>query len=294
MSEFTFIELISKVLLKSPDFLRSTLKILRGLSWRLLNRRVPINQDKFTALIIGNGPSASIYLQTIEPVEDVDVWCVNGFALSEEFKSIRPSNYVFADPAYWEDANHSDLDEYVQRVFVRINSETYWPMTIHLPFIARKKNRLSEISNHHIKIRYFNNSHIEGCGVSFRNWMYRNELAMPVPQNVLIPTIFLAILLRYQRIDIIGADHSWHRDIRVINSQLMLIDRHFYGEDELIKPFQKADGTIWRIAEIFSIWALVHRQYNLLNIFAESLNIKIVNRTPDSFIDAFESQPYRF
>ena len=74
----------------------------------------------------------------------------------------------------------------------------------------------------------------------------------------------------------------------------MLIDRHFYGEDELIKPFQKADGTIWRIAEIFSIWALVHRQYNLLNIFAESLNIKIVNRTPDSFIDAFESQPYRF
>lgn len=262
-----------------------------GVLRRMGLRGTKISCQRAYALIIGNGPSAMRDLQALGPRMDYDLWCVNGFALSEQYESLQPSHYVLADPAYWQSGNYQDLNDYIGKLLARIQANTSWPMTLHLPLAARGQLRLRAIVNPLIQFRYFNNTSFTGSWAALRNWVYARELAMPAPQNVLIPSIYLATLAGYSRIEILGADHSWHQDIQVINSTLMLIERHFYDATTTSKPFYKADGTVWLIADIFAAWSLVHRQYYLLNAFSQYERVRIVNRTTGSFIDAFAAEP---
>ena len=269
------------------------IKVAIGMLRRFRMRQEKIRPDKGCALVIGNGPSAADDLLALGSLAGYDIWSVNGFALSDQFVALKPSNYVLADPAYWSRDNHQQLNKYVKSLFDRLSTKTKWPMAIHLPFKARGNPYLSEIVNPCISFRYYNNTTYIGNCFLLRHWAYRNEYAMPATQNVLIPSIFLAILANYQRVEILGADHSWHSDLKVVDSVLLLKDSHFYEESSTYKPFLKADGTVWTVAEIFATWALVHRQYRFLDEFAKSVGTRIVNRSTGSFIDAFESDAAR-
>lgn len=273
--------------------INSALRLAMGTLRRLGQRGTKIPRQRECAVLVGNGPSAMRDLQALGSCADCDFWCVNGFALSEQFESLQPSHYVLADPAYWQSDNYQDLNDYVGKLLARIQGGTSWPMTLHLPLAARGQPCLREGANPLIQFRYFNNTSFTASWATLRNWAYAHELAMPAPQNVLIPSIYLATLAGYARIELLGADHSWHQDIQVVDSTLMLVDRHFYDGAITSKPFYKADGTVWRIADIFATWSLVHRQYDLLNAFSQYLRARIVNRTTGSFIDAFPAEPLR-
>lgn len=270
---------------------------LVGTCLRVINgfhfRGAPLERRCDKALILGNGPSLRDDLAAIERLAatgTVDLWCVNQFADSEAYLGLKPANYVMADPAYWEDDILERIKEQRERLLQRLLELTQWDMVFHVPYSARGSSFATRlVQNKHIRLRFFNLTTVNCPINALQYWLYRHELAMPLAQNVLIPSLYLAILSGYEKVGIVGADHSWHRDILVRDTVVMLRDPHFYDDDTEVRPFYKNATETWTMAEIFRIWAKVFTQYELLSDFAHSMRVSVVNSSSVSYIDSFKS-----
>ena len=276
-------------LVGTAELVGTFLRVINGFHFRgaLPERR----RDK--ALVLGNGPSLRDDLPVIEQLATsgvVDLWCVNNFASSEAYLRLEPTNYVIADPAYWEDDTTELVKAQREALLQRLLELTRWEMVLHVPYTARGTAFATRLEqNKHIRLRFFNQTAVN-CPISaLRYWLYRHELAMPHPQNVLIPSLYLAIVSGYEKVGIVGADHSWHRDILVRDRMVMLRDPHFYDDDTEVRPFYKNATETWTMAEIFTIWAKVFTQYELLSGFARSMRVNVVNSSSVSYIDSLKS-----
>ena len=116
---------------------------------------------------------------------------------------------------------------------------------------------------------------------------------MPRPQNVVIPSIFIGINEGYKQIDLYGVDHSWTKEIRVNNNnQVCLINSHFFdNKTPELKPWHKGIGEpVYKMHEILRDLAWMFDGYYKLREYADNIGCRIINKTPDSFIDAFERE----
>jgi len=167
---------------------------------------------------------------------------------------------------------------------------TQWDVLFHVPYDAKGTEFVTRlIQNKHIGVRFFNQTAVPCRIKALLFWLYRHEMAIPRCQNVLIPSIYLTILSGYERVAIVGADHSWHRDILVRDGVVMLRDPHFYDDDDELRPFYKNATETFTMAEIFQIWAKVFTQYDQLSAFARALRVDVVNSSSISYIDSFKS-----
>jgi hypothetical protein len=125
---------------------------------------------------------------------------------------------------------------------------------------------------------------------SIRYWLFRRGLAMPKPQNVLVPSIFNSINMGYKEIRIYGADHSWTESIRVDDeNKVCLTDPHFYDKKKVnMRPWLKCSGEHYLMHEILRDLAWMFESYHVLRDYAEHCGCRIVNCTRNSYIDAFE------
>lgn len=272
--------------------MKTILKFFIGLARRLYNNNPKLKKEHTKAVIIGNGPSLKNDITYLYDLKLVDFWCVNGFVLDDNYLKLRPNHYILADHAFWLQDNYEKLNIFVDNVLSSLNSKTTWPLTIHIPLLARGAKSLEKLSNPLISVRFFNNTYVELGFDWLQNWAYKHEICMPIPQNVLVPAIYLAILAGYNDIYLLGADHDWHKNLNVINSQLLIQDMHFYDNQEQIeyRPFLKNDGQPWRVFEIFSAWSTVHLQYFKLNKLAIYMHRCIINLSSNTFIDSFTTQ----
>ena len=113
---------------------------------------------------------------------------------------------------------------------------------------------------------------------------------MPTAYNVLVAALFLAINAGYENIYFLGADHSWHQNIVVKNDNLLYIkDSHFYDLKTNYKLFDKGKaGELFKVHEVFLGWGRLFEVYILLNEYAQSRGVSIINVSLESFIDAFQ------
>lgn len=258
-----------------------------------------LRRKKFTStshnqkcIILGNGPSLSNTIQEhLNELQSSDTFGVNFFWKSEYYEQIKPKFYVIVSTNYWAKGKIDANEEGRRQTFDGIASKTNWEMTLVVPSIARKSYdwKVSLSKNKNIKIEYINITPIEGFPL-FVNWALRQNFGLPRPHNVLIPSIKVAIDLNYREIFIVGADHSWLKDIYVGNdNKVYLSQKHFYDHNPA--PEVMYDGTSNRIrtlADMLMKFVYSFRSYFVLKSYAESKNIKIYNATPESFIDAFE------
>jgi hypothetical protein len=245
------------------------------------------------ALVLGNGPSLKDDLAAVGLAVasgTVDLWCVNFFASTEAYTSLKPANYVIADPAHWEDDITEQLKQEREQFLERVTRVTDWKVLFHLPYQAKGTGFVDRLlSNKHITIRFFNRTAVVCRSKALLFWLYRRELAMPACQNVLIGALFLTILCGYDKVGIVGADHSWHKNILVRDGVVMVRDHHFYGSDATLEPFYKNATETFSMAEIFHIWSKVFTQYDLLSAFARAMQVSVVNSSSVSYIDSFKS-----
>ena len=269
------------------EFLDSCVRVAYGFHIK----RSPLSKNKANAIVLGNGPSLKEDLETIENIvqrQDSDLWCVNFFGNSSEYVKLRPSNYVIADPGHWQEDVTDDLKKAREEFLDIVIQATRWNVLFHFPYSAKGSSFVRRLSIHpNIQIRFFNPTTVSCRNKTILFWLYRNELAMPLPQNVLVPALYLTILSNYQQVLLVGADHSWHRDIIVKNSTVMICDRHFYDNEVDFKPFFKNSSQTFSMAEIFDTWGRVFFQYDLLAAFASAMKIDIVNGSSLTFIDSF-------
>ena len=84
--------------------------------------------------ILGNGPSLKEQLPRLiaeKAWEQTDIMAVNFFALSEEYKVVRPKFYVISDPQFFRKAGRN---ERIEQFYNALAEQTTWPMTLYVQY----------------------------------------------------------------------------------------------------------------------------------------------------------------
>jgi len=275
---------------------KTILTLIRIVLLSKIPQKLPSDKKFGECVLLGNGPSLTQSLKDHpEFINNRMLFCVNFFAVSQLYEQLKPSFYIIAAPEIGMKGVRTSIIEKYADLFLTISQKTEWPVWLYLPFSVRKsdffKNTIiKQLSrNPNIKVCFFNNTPVEGywCFCSF---LFRLNLGMPRPHNVLIPSIFLAINLSFSKIYLLGADHSWLKEIYVDeNNDVMIRQKHFYDHDNPEpKPMRKKGQDNRKLHEVLIKFVYAFEGYFILEKYARSRNVKIINATPGSYIDAFE------
>lgn len=270
-----------------PGLTASTLKSFVKVA--LLSRPTinpkPSDKGLDKVIILGNGPSLKDTLaQFGDVIKNTPSVAVNFMANTPQFFEIRPDYYVLADPLFF----NSDSGDNFVNLWNNL-SKVSWPLTLCVPANHLKKARKMLVgTNAHIKFATFNFIGFEGFEWAEQT-AFRSGLAMPRPRNVLIPAIMTALKAGYRNVYVAGADHSWTETLRVDDSNhVVSVQPHFYSDS---KSELKRSATQYmniKLHEILLSFHIAFKSYHTLRRYADKIGAKIINITPDSFIDAFE------
>lgn len=271
-------------------FFQSIFSIVKVILLSKFFVRLPKVEPGEECVVLGNGPCLTKDLELHgDFIANRKKFCVNLFAFSDEYIKVKPEYYVLAAPEFW--LTHTTEFHKNQRTKLAnyIYERTSWQMKLLIPFAAKNCDLVNKIiSNSKVEIIYFNQTPVEG--LAFINMMmFKSNLGMPRPHNVLIPTIFLSLNLGFNKLFIFGADHSWHEEIRVDSSNNVTINhQHFFEQKETRFAMYKLDGQEYHIHDIFRKLHFAFKGYFILARYAEYMNAKIYNASSKSYIDAFE------
>ncbi len=275
---------------------KTILTLIRIILLSKIPQKHPVDNTFEECVILSNGPSLTQSLKDHpEFIESRELFCVNFFAVSDLYEKLKPSLYIIAAPEMGMKNVSTATRERFADLFLKISQKTTWPVVLYLPFSVRKNalfksNILNPLSrNNNIKICFFNNTPVEGFWL-FCVFFFRFNLGMPRPHNVLIPSILLAINLSFSKIYLLGADHSWLNEIHVDeNNEVQIHQKHFYDHDTAVpRPMLKKGQGIRRLHEVLIKFVYAFEGYFILEKYAQNRNVKIINATPGSYIDAFE------
>ena len=246
------------------------------------------------ALILGNGPSLKDTISKHPDfLKDKTLVCVNHFAETEYYRQLKPEMYVLGAPEMWRNDVETFHLNKGKNLFKQISERTEWPLKLFIPVCSKgyKDWQLQIKKNPKIEIVFFNNTPGEGS-VWFEHFVFNKNWAMPRPHNVLIPSLMIALNLKYKKIYISGADHSWMKDVYVSDeNRVFLTQKHFYDYNTAEQKTMDNRGNGERhLHEILEKWMLAFQGYFTIRRYAESRNQSIINITPDSYIDAFERE----
>lgn len=237
-------------------------------------------------IIMGNGPSLR---DTMRDHRDQllthSTLAVNFAANTPEFKLLRPKMYVLADPHFFNSSESgASGDPNVANLWKNI-AACDWDMALYVPCGANLPAEVKE--NPDIEVKRYNLTPVEGArGICHA--MYSLGLGMPRPRNVLIPSIMLALREGYRNIAIVGADHTWSRDLWVDDeNHVISVQKHFYKDNEKEMGRVKEEYKGYHLHDILNSLTIAFRSYHQIASYAGRLDAKIVNCTPGSFIDAF-------
>lgn len=241
-------------------------------------------------LILANGPSLKEDLDRLTISSNYDYFVVNFFALSDHFFRLKPRYYVFADEAFWnsEEEMHPEVVVLRKQLMEQFN-KVDWAMSLFVPYKGFKNNTIKGIvSNKCISLNSYNTASFEGFP-RLEYYLYRNNICMPLAQNVLIPTIYLAINNGYRDIELYGADFSWTRSICVNHENVLCqIDAHFYDNGEV-----KLSPVLGYVDRPYRMHNYLHDLSNMfygcwqIRNYADKCDARILNHNINSFIDAF-------
>lgn len=273
---------MKKTFKKVYNFSLSAVQLLKWLIYQFCfenfkNYIVRSKQTKI-AVICGNGPSMQDGIGKLN-LDNVDLCMVN-FYLLNPIEGITPKHYVLADPYFF------DMNKPKTKKLISILQSVNWDMNLYVPFVVRKK---ISISNPHIKIIPFHmnplpeNFHYE----HLRNKMYHAGITMPSAMNVTVSAIYCMIQNGYERIELYGVEHSFALQNVVDNQNRVCIrDTHYYNKDVGLVP--RADKI--RIATLYWTLYVCFKSHELLSSYAKAYGVKIINKTQESFIDAYERE----
>lgn len=238
-------------------------------------------------IILANGPSLSQYINAIsKKIYDSDFLVVNDFCKHKLFFELKPKNYTLADPLYfvteWMSSSENET--------LNILSKVDWEMNIFIPYRLMHQYKFN-IDNNYLTIIPYHTLPYMGWG-KVKLFLFKKGLTMPIAQNVLIPSIFSAIQLGYKIIELYGVDHSWIEEIKVNDTnEVCICDKHFYDDKKAkLIPWKKCEGGVYKMHEILRDLAMMFDGYQQLREFADINNCIIINKTPNSYIDAFERE----
>lgn len=248
------------------------------------------------AWVFGNGPSLKLLIERYEKGEieiDQNSFFVNLAPLSDFFYKIKPNNLFLSDYVFMTDDNNTiDKISNNRNMYRLLQEQVNWPLTIYLTLPKKKDCKqlieYSQLTNPNIRFVFMNRNHCDSLSASFRNWLYKKAWFMPTEGTVVNTAIFVAILQGYREIDVCGIETSMFLNLKVNDeNRAGIVENHFY-EGNHFNELKNDDGSVCRVHDyLFSIYHML-KSHHLLRAFADYMNVKIFNCTPDSMVDAYE------
>lgn len=246
--------------------------------------------------ILGNGPSLKKQLPKLieqREWEQADMMAVNFFALSEEFRLIKPKYYILSDPMFFRKAGHSERIENLYNALATVE----WQMTLYVQYYNPEKfDYTAAIANNpNIRIVKFHSTVFHGFR-SVEFWCYRHGLGSGNWGTVVQNGILTAIQIGYRTIELYGVDHTLLDGLMVDeNNRLCRTASHYYdttpAEPKPIYYNATNPPRPYTMAEYLAETAELFRGHEVLRDFAKEEGVKIINRTAGSLIDAYERDP---
>ncbi len=283
-------EMIERLFRQISDYLA---KPMASAAKAALRSRRASGREKPTGrpiIIMGNGPSLRSFIDAGADLrDDFDLMAVNFAANAPEFRELRPQLYILADPHFF---NALATDANVARLWQNLGAVN-WPMTLWLP--AAHKQLLWALLGSlpgNVRVKWMNLTPVEGKGWLPRTLIHHG-LGMPRPRNVLIPAIMTAMREGYREIYLVGADHSWSKTLWVDDkNRVVSVQPHFYKDNAKEAERVAAEYAGYHLHDILQSLTVAFRSYFDIATYAESIGARILNATPDSFIDAFPRVSY--
>ncbi|GAB3712549.1 hypothetical protein GCM10027592_51070 [Spirosoma flavus] len=276
------------------DLIASVLSLAKVLIRSRWGVRLPAS-EKTRCSILGNGPSLNDSLTNhLDFLLETELVVVNGFALTDYFTRLRPTNYIIADPNCFTFNENTTGREDLQQILKSLIEQVDWTMRLYVPNFAKGSYfiRKIQLENRRIELVFFNSTPVRGFRW-FRYWLYGANMGMLQAQTVVITALFLMINRRFEQIFLFGADTSWHEQIRVDESNQLLIKQiHFYDKpkDVDFAPVY-SDAHRTRTFSMASQFLSLHKTflgYEVLREYADYRKVPVLNASSKSYIDALE------
>lgn len=246
--------------------------------------------------ILANGPSLNSFLYQYNNSQNgyanVDFFALNDFCNNSYFELIKPIYYVLSDPLFFLETIYQDRGKQALNNIVR---KVNWRMYLFVPYTFRNSTFLSEIkSNANIIILPFHSYRFDG-GEKMRFFLYRHNLGNGQFGTVALNALYISLQCGYKTIYIYGIDHNFFEDIIVDRDNILCKKhKHFYGEDSEYSPIINHYGGIgckavpFSVSEYLTEKASIFKGHSILSQYAKSIGAKIINCTPNSWVDAYD------
>lgn len=246
--------------------------------------------------ILANGPSLKDFLKIYDDNQadfsDKDFFVVNDFVKDSHFKIIKPRYCAMSDPLFFIETIYSERGH---KAMESIANEVEWSMIlvvprkyIHSPFLNPIKK------NQNIKIIAFHSVTYAGPE-RIRNWFYSKGLGNGEFGTVVLNAIYTSIQCGYNEIYLYGIDHTFFDNVTVNQkNELCYRDSHFYERDSMLRPMLNHYNGInfptkpFKMSEFLYEKANLFKGHEIMNKYANHVNCKVYNCTPNSLVDEYE------
>lgn len=249
--------------------------------------------DRDDIIVIGNAPS---FLEDLNAYpgffKGKDLMCVNNFPSSDLYETLKP-NYIFIiDTAYYSWGK--DMMPVVEKTLNCIVEKTSWEVTMFVPQLGRKASSIKMLTakNPLVKIQHYNYTVVDGFDW-FSHRIFRANLGMPLCKNVIVAAIFGAINMRYKNVYLTGVDNAFFKEIVVGKDNVLYTNAsYFYSKDKVKGTFYNniEKGEKMAMPDFFKWCYNTFTGYKKLSVYSRFMNVKVINTTEHSFIDAFEKK----
>lgn len=247
--------------------------------------------NKNTIIVAMNGPSLFADLDVLPDKHGVFLGA-NHFADLVIFSELKPRFYIFSDPYFWHGDVSDDLFTKRQTTYEALVSKVKWSLVVFVPSDAAFKVINEQLKgNNFITVKVFNGS---GFPISKLNrlvsYFWSLAVSSPFAQNVLIHSIYVAIMLDASSVHIVGANFSFHESIEVDQktNQFYKVRQHAYGTQKEVAYIDYRKTTSAKLSNEFYALSRAFRSLENLSQFAKDKNVEIINYTKNSYLDMFK------
>ena len=246
--------------------------------------------------ILANGPSLKDFLKIYDDnpsdFSDKEFFVVNDFVKDPHFKKIKPQYCAMSDPLFFIETIYTERGH---KAMESMANEVDWPMVLVVPRFYLYSPFLNPIRmNRNIKIIAFHS--LRYCGPEkCRNWFYSKGLGNGEFGTVALNALYASIQCGYKEIYLYGIDHTFFDNLAVNEkNELCFRDTHYYGTDSKLRPMLNHYNGLrfpskpFRMSEFLFEKANLFRGHEIMNKYANYVNCKVYNCTPNSLVDEYE------
>ena len=233
-------------------------------------------------VILGNGNSAVDYKNNQKLFSDYDLLVSNYYPIKEnDFWKFKPKYLCLFDPKFFapDGVFYTDLHR-SQANDLKGLKDALEKVDWDLKIITRVGNVL-KINNDKIEYIYLSKS-ISNFNVGKLNrFLFKNNIAIPNSQNVVIGALYFAEVFGYTEIALFGVEQNWLQNLYVDKHNLLWVEnQHFYGTTK-VKVNATYRDEMKDMVEIFD-------GFNFSAKIAKFYNIRIVNYATESYLQSFD------